>query len=142
MNVNMKYLKDESGNTISPVVSTDSVFNGSDSLTSLLTNIGYGIVAFGVSSNITYIKYDNGLMIQYGRNKSGIYTLPYSFNTSYTVYAFGTPWSRQQDYMHCTQCYTDGSSITICNFWEPADAASGGYDQSVDACWIVIGRYK
>lgn len=38
MNVNMKYLKDESGNTISPVVSTDSVFKGDTSISTLIAN--------------------------------------------------------------------------------------------------------
>lgn len=39
MNVNVKYLKDENGNVISPVTSTDSVYTGNNSqLTNIIEN--------------------------------------------------------------------------------------------------------
>lgn len=39
MNVNIKYLKDENGNTISPVCNTDSVYKGGTQLSSLLNTV-------------------------------------------------------------------------------------------------------
>ena len=39
MNVNIKYLKDENGNVISPVVNTSSIFKGDNNLTNILNGV-------------------------------------------------------------------------------------------------------
>lgn len=101
MNVKSKYLKDETGEVISPVVSTQTVYDASgNTLGGGIVPIGTVLPYVGKTAPLNYLLCDGSVY-----NKSDypdLYTLMTSFSGNTTSTTFKTPNLKRKIYIRIT----------------------------------------
>lgn len=104
MDVKSKYLKDESGQVISPVVSTQTVYDASgNTLGGGIVPIGTVLPYVGKTAPLNYLLCDGSVY-----NKSDypeLYTLITNFNGNTTSTTFKTPNLKRKIYIRITNKY-------------------------------------